>query len=320
MANKLEDMMFKSVDLVRRGANPDSDIKLFKSFYGDPENAQVVMKSESEIEEMILKSDNLIDGYTDVLKESLSSIVNDTTLSATEAREMMAKSITEFNATMLDDVIKEFSYESEENEEEGVEDPMATINRKNLSKAENDQLNELLKKACGSKKQVMKEDPEIIMEDEEEEDPMEKERKAVMEKSAMHPAVKAALERMENITKNLEMKELEEVAKKYEPLGEKSEELAKTLYDMKQQGEDVYKQYVSVLDKSLDVINKSGLFGEIGKSAYYGGIAKSDAEGKIETIAGEIAKSNPGMTRQQALAKAWEQNPEIAMEYEDSRR
>lgn len=45
---------------------------------------------------------------------------------------MMAKSITEFNETMLEDVIKKFSYAADE-EEEGEKDPMA-INRKILAK------------------------------------------------------------------------------------------------------------------------------------------------------------------------------------------
>lgn len=311
MANKLEDMLLKSVDLVRRGANPDADIKLFKSFDGPDD----VVKSADEIREIIEKSGLIINGYTDGLNESLNSIIYDSTLSAAEAREMMAKSLTEFNEAFLENVIKEFTFSAEEEQEE----EMPTMNRQNLSKEENDQLDMLLKKAYGKK--VTKEEPEIIFEnDDEDDDPMEEERKALMEKSVMNPEVKAALARMEKLTKSLEMKELEEVAKKYEPLGEDVEELAKKLYEMKQQGDNVYQEYVSILDKSLDVINKSGLFGEIGKSAYYGGFAKSDVESKIESIAGEIAKANPYMTRQQAIAKAWEQNPELAIEYEESRR
>lgn len=316
MANKLENMLLKSVDLVRRGANPDADIKLYKSFEGGPAS---IMKSDAAIEEMILKSSEVIDGYTDALKSSLLSIVNDEGISGADARNMMAKSITEFNEAMLTDVIKEFSYTTVADDEDGAE---AGINRDNLSAEERAQLDALLKKARGRQRPVMKEDPEIVIEEEgdSEEDPLEKERDALLMQKSIHPAIQAALDRMDNLTKSLEMKDLEEVAKKYEVLGEKPEELAKTLYDMKQQGEDVYKQYVSVLDKSLEVVNKSGLFGEIGKSAYHGGVAKSDVEGKIEAIAGDIAKSNPGMTRQQALAKAWEQNPELAIEYENSRR
>ena len=93
---------------------------------------------------------------------------------------------------------------------------------------------------------------------------------------------------------------------------------------MKKSGDGVYNEYISVLDKSLDVLNKSGLFGEIGKSAYqsaptYGGIAKSDAETKIDAIAADIMKSNPTMDRVQAIAKAWEEHPELAVEYENSR-
>lgn len=320
MANKLKNMLLKSVDLVRRGANPDADIKLYKSFDGEPGTA--IMKSAEEIEDMIFKSEDAFDAYTDILKQSFSSIVNDESLQAGEVREMLTKSLCEFNETVCENIVNQFTFAKSIEEEREVtemanENLMDSIDKSLLNAEEQKQLDSLLAKACKVKK---------------EDDPMEEERKKLLEgagkgdegmEKSMHPEVAKALARMESLAKSMEMKELEELAKKYEPLGEKAEDLAKKFYEMKQNGS--YDEYISVLNKSLDVLNKSGLFGEIGKSVYqsaptYGGIAKSDAETKIDTIAGEIMKANPGMSQVQAVAKAWEDHPELAVEYENSRR
>ena len=133
------------------------------------------------------------------------------------------------------------------------------------------------------------------------------------------PQLEAAMERLETLEKSLEMKEMTEIAKKYAPLGEKEDELAETLYEMKKSNDANYEAYIGVLDKSLELIEKSGIFAEIGKS----GAAYSSAHGaasgtisKIETIATEIQKSDASMTREAAIAKAWETNPDLIAEYE----
>lgn len=325
MANKLKNMLLKSVDLVRRGANPDADIKLFKSFNG--ESGQAIMKSAEEVEEMIMKSEDAIDAYTDILKASFSSIVNDESLRANEAREMMAKSLCEFNETVYENIVKQFTFaysiEEESEVSEMANDKLFnSIDKSLLSTEEQSQLETLLAKARKVEKDdQMEEEKKRLLEGANKDDGEEGEKG--MEKS-MHPEVAKALERMESLAKSMEMKEMVELAKKYEPLGEKADELAPKLYEMKKSGENAYNEYISVLDKSLDLVNKSGLFGEIGKSAYsadatVGGIAKSDVEKKIDGFANEIMKSNPAMSQVQAVAKAWEDHPELAVEYENSR-
>lgn len=132
-------------------------------------------------------------------------------------------------------------------------------------------------------------------------------------KSAVAPEVTAAIERMENLAKSLEMKEYAEIAKKYAPLGENEEELANTLYEMKKSNEANYNAYISVLDKSLDLVEKSGVFAEIGKSA--SGSTGSVVD-KVNAAADEIMKSDESMTKEQAIAKAWEDHPEFIREYE----
>ena len=134
-----------------------------------------------------------------------------------------------------------------------------------------------------------------------------------MSKSAS-PEIKAALERMDALQKSFEMKEYTEIAKKYAPLGEKEDELAQRLYDMKKSNPANYDAYVAILDKSLGMVEKSGLFAEVGKS--YSGTATGGALAKVEAKANEIQKSDPTMTREEAVAKAWTDNPDLIREYE----
>lgn len=136
-----------------------------------------------------------------------------------------------------------------------------------------------------------------------------------MNKSAVSPEITAALQRMEALAKSVEMKEFTEIAKKYAPLGENETELAQRLYDMKKSDENVYKSYVAILDKSLGLVEKSGIFAEIGKSAGARNTA-AGAEDKIAKKAEEIMKSNPTMDFDTAVAKAWEENPALFDEYD----
>lgn len=129
------------------------------------------------------------------------------------------------------------------------------------------------------------------------------------------PELTAALTRLETLEKSIEMKEFTEIAKKYAPLGEKEEDLAKTLYDMKKSSPESYDAYISVLDKSLGLVEKSGMFAEIGKSASG---TTGNAVDKVESAANEIMKADPNMTREQAVAKAWIDHPELIEEYESS--
>lgn len=135
-------------------------------------------------------------------------------------------------------------------------------------------------------------------------------------KKSVDPALGAAMARLEKLEKSLAMNEFTEIAKKYAPLGENEEELAKTLYDMKKSNESNYNAYISVLDKSLGLVEKSGIFTEIGKSTGAYGSAAGGTVGKVEQIASEIMKSDTSMTREQAIAKAWSDHPELVREYD----
>ena len=110
-----------------------------------------------------------------------------------------------------------------------------------------------------------------------------------------------------------EADELTAVAKQYEILGKKAEELVPVFRTMKAAGEDVFKSYIDALDASKDALVKSGLFNEIGKS---GTSEEASAVEKIAKIAAEIAKTEK-VTMAVAKQMAWDQHPELVQQYED---
>ena len=135
----------------------------------------------------------------------------------------------------------------------------------------------------------------------------------------LHPEVKKALEanqtltaQVEELKKSLEIKDLAAIAKKYEVIGKKSEELAPNLYDLKKAGGTVYDEFVALLDEQVTLVEKSGLFGEIG-TARAGATGNA---GELDAKAAEIRKNNSGMSDAEALAKAFEENPDLAAKYE----
>lgn len=151
------------------------------------------------------------------------------------------------------------------------------------------------------------------------EEEVETEKCTTRTRKSADPALEAALTRLEALEKSAEMKDLTEVAKKYEALGEDTEELAKTLYGLKKSDNPAnYDAYIKVLDKSLDLVNKTGIFAEIGKSSR--GEEAGSVEAKIEAAASELQKSDPNLSRPQAVAKAWENHPELVAQYEQEYR
>jgi len=132
----------------------------------------------------------------------------------------------------------------------------------------------------------------------------------------LHPAVKAELERLRKAADQAEEKELIEIAKKYEIIGKKPEELVPLFKSLKKAGGNAYEQMIAILDASVEAVEKSGVFSEIGKK---GGSGTADAWTAIEKHADEIQKSMPNLTRAQAIDKACQLHPELVHEYEKSR-
>ncbi len=132
----------------------------------------------------------------------------------------------------------------------------------------------------------------------------------------LHPAVKAELAALKKFKEDAEERELGEIAKKYEIIGKKKEELVPLFKSLKAAGGTAYADMIAVLDGAVETVEKSGAFSEIGKSGHAAGYAGA-AETKIEGIAKKYQEKDPSLSHDAAIAKAWENNPDIVTEYED---
>lgn len=133
----------------------------------------------------------------------------------------------------------------------------------------------------------------------------------------LHPTVKAELESLRKFRAEQEDRQYLEIAKKYALLGKKPEDVAVALKSLKSVGGSAYDDMIGLLDTSLSLVEKSGMFDEIGKR---GSTDTGDAWGKIEAYAHEIAKAKPEMSWVQAVDAACEAHPDLVNEYEKSRR
>ena len=335
---KLKKMELNSVDFVGRGANPKAHIMLRKSATDSSleEEKQSFIKSLIEgikkafgVEENedttqfedITKSEDMLVSLTDTLGKSFSSIAKDETMTQAERISMIAKSVNEFVDT-LDGCLSSYDIEKSSYEEPKEDNSQITevtqksdtskgedemskyenVNKNLLTDAESAVLEALIAKASG--KEVVEEPP--------------KEQPNAQEGDELPPAVKKALQQVEEMKKSYEMRELETVAKKYEILGKKVNEEAQILYDLKKSGEENYNAYIAAMDAQVSMVEKSGLFAEIGKSGNYnyGAVTKSEPEAKVEAIAKSLMENDPTLDYFAAVTKAYESNPELFNDYE----
>lgn len=121
---------------------------------------------------------------------------------------------------------------------------------------------------------------------------------------------------LENVQKRMEKQEdaeIMEVAKRYELLGKKPEELAPVLKSTKAASEEAYTQVIMALDAALDIAKRSGMFNEIGSNGNGG---TTDAEARIAKRVEEIRKAHPEMSVFMARDMAFQENPELIAEFE----
>lgn len=299
--------------------------------------------------------ENEIWDYTSALRESFSSIMKDADLDADGRTEMLTKSMDEFTTAMqeviplwstgqealqksLDDetveLYKQLEIESlmdriavlkagdevtDDDDDELVEDEAddeeipeeeeeeMRIDKSRLSTEEQQMLDAIIRKSIITDEvdeTVAKSDEPVV------EQPAEQ----PVEKSVEEPTeLQKAHDRVAELETALAMKELEAVAKSYEILGKDTEELTKSLYAMKQAGAEAYAEFVGALDIAKSAKENSGMFTEIGKSRTETGYG---VKNQIEAIASEIQKADPSLSRVQAIAKAWEQNPDLVKQYD----
>ena len=132
----------------------------------------------------------------------------------------------------------------------------------------------------------------------------------------LHPAIKAELEAGRKLREDIEKRQYIQVAEKYKLLGRKPEELAPVLKALKDQGGTAYDDMIAMLDSNLAAVEKSGAFGEIGKSGNGG---SADPWAQIEAYGEEIRKNKPELTYEEAIDRACIQHPDLVAAYEKSR-
>lgn len=138
----------------------------------------------------------------------------------------------------------------------------------------------------------------------------------------IHPEVAKEIAELRKFRQDAENRELLTVAKKYELLGKKPEELVPVLKSLKDAGGTAYNDMIGVLDANLEAVQKSGAFSEIGKRGgdhSHATTGADDAWSQIEKRAEEIRKSAPTMGYYEAIDQACQQNPELVHEYENDR-
>ena len=127
----------------------------------------------------------------------------------------------------------------------------------------------------------------------------------------LHPAVKAEMEALRKFREQAEERELREIAKKYVIIGKKEDELVPMLKGLRAAGGTAYDDMIAILDQTVSTVEKSGVFGEIGKSGGHGdpdGGAWAEADKK----AVDLMKSKAGLTKAQALDEVFMADPELA--------
>lgn len=134
----------------------------------------------------------------------------------------------------------------------------------------------------------------------------------------LHPAVVAELTRLRKQADEAQERELYSVAKKYEIIGKKPEELVPTLKSLQAAGGTAYADMIGILDGAVAAVEKSGLFGEVGKRGV-NGTGGADAWSQIEKKAEEIRKNNVNMSIAESIDAACVQNPDLVHEYESNR-
>ena len=190
------------------------------------------------------------------------------------------------------------------------------IDKNKLEPAEREELERLIAKGMVDPK-AAQEEPEGGKKTTEEVNEVTETKKSAPAEPEVPQFVKDAIAKSEEFMEGIKKKEMIEVAKKYEILGQKPEDLGAQLYDLKKSDEKMYNTCISMLDGQLALIEKSPAFAEIGKSGHRGSsVAGGSAEDKVNAKAREIMKADPSMNYTDAVAKAWIENPDLADEYD----
>ena len=329
MAKKiLKNMKLNSVDLCKRGCNPAADIKLLKSINeeggGEEKMDSVIEKIAKAVVQVLgLEKQNTVDPMEEMesiakaWQESTQSIWSDETLSAEQKAEMFQKSLTELTEYTAEAIptwagIEKADDEEEfEDDEEDEADEEEDFDEEEAEEEEYDdgktkKKEEETKMAKQKTIDVTKMSPEDKLALEALEKKYASEEEEVAKSEELHPEVKKALDDVQELRKSLEMKEMTEVAKKYEVIGKKVDETAEMLYNLKKSSPEAYASVTAAYDEMVNVQENTGIFKELGSNN--SGAGRND----LDAAVAEIKKAQPTISHTDAVEQAYRNNPGLS--------
>ena len=298
----LENMQLESVDLCERGCNPRADIKLLKSLdreggdmMEDTWKQQIVKAVKDAIglgSNIEMTPEEEMENIAKAWQESAGSIWNDVVLTAEEKAARFEKSMEEMNGYIQGRIPawSGITKKKETCEEAGVD---------GLEKEEDGLMTELNYDA-------MSEEDKVVYDGlKEKYNHKTKEKDAEPVEKGLDPEVKKAIDEMQELRKSFEMKEMVNIAKKYEPLGKDAEKTAEMLYDLKKSNEDAYNSVLVVYDETLKMQESTGIFKELGSNQSGNGV------NDLNAAVAELRKSYPDKSNTELIEMAYQNNPDL---------
>lgn len=347
MATKLEELEVKSVDFVDRGANPDAHITLIKRADGSAASTgDTDGTSPAEATEQPAESGAPRKGVWKRFLEAIGKMagVDQETIDEAAAgiekssgEEVSVPEAAEAATDPPEPAAGTADTTGIEKREKGEKEPMVDVSK--MTPAERMVYEDIVKRysvegdkpadagetveksqASGTEKPAESiTEPEGVVKSAEAQNEVAADGGTEDIYKGLHPLVAAELKALRKRADDEDERALLDVAKKYEIIGKKPEELAPVLKSLKAAGGTAYDDMIGVLDAYVDSVNKSGIFSEIGKSGAYVTGAETGAWAKIEKKADEIQAANPNIGRHQAVDMACMQNPSLVHEYENGR-
>lgn len=198
------------------------------------------------------------------------------------------------------------------------------IDRTQLTEQENEQFDALVAKAMvdpkAAQEEMEEQKPEVPPKkkptEKAEVEDMTETKKAAPAESEVPQFVLDAIAKSNEFIDAQEKKDMLDIAKKYTPLTDDVEGLAKQLGDLKKKSPEMYEMSIGMMDKQMAMVTKpDGMFGEIGKSlSNSSNVGGSEAKAKAK--AQEIMKADPSIDYDTAIAKAY-MDPAIMAECDD---
>lgn len=130
------------------------------------------------------------------------------------------------------------------------------------------------------------------------------------------PEAAAELAALKKFREDAEDAALRQIASGYEIIGKKADDLFPILKSVKASSPAAYDQMIAALNDAKAAVEKSGIFGEVGKTGN-GTTGRRGAVQEAESKAAELMKSKTGLTRAQALDQVLSADPELAERFEN---